>query len=290
MNRLTSPTLTLVAAAALAAAVVAPAPDAGAAPAGRAVSANKPAKNGRARKSTPRPKPRPAPGVIDAEGAPDPTSSESAGAPANTEAPVVTAAAAQGSPASSPSGHGATTSATAPAGRDATGRDGQVDSPSPATDRAAPTPTGAARVEALRAEYETLKDALFRSRARRETLESALLSTQLLPIIRWDGSRHHAVKHAELRLDGVRIWESGDALTTDKPVALAARSAPPGAHVLGVRVEIRSRDDAKLGYVSDQSFTLTLPEGKKTTVEITIDEDGDAPSYNPEIEIEVSSK
>jgi hypothetical protein len=60
--------------------------------------------------------------------------------------------------------------------------------------------------------------------------------------------------------------------------------------VLGVRVEVRSREDPKVGYVSDQSFSLNLPEGKKTTVEITVDEDGDAPSYNPDIEIEVESK
>src|SRR6185436_17068671 len=107
--------------------------------------------------------------------------------------------------------------------------------------------------------------------------------------IRWDGGRHHAVTRAEVRLDGARLWESAEGLTTDKPIALTAKSAPPGAHVLGVRIEVRSRDDAKLGYVSDQSFALNLPEGKKTTVEITVDESGDAPSYNPEIEVEVSS-
>jgi hypothetical protein len=145
-------------------------------------------------------------------------------------------------------------------------------------------------VEALRAEYDELRDALFRSRARRETLESALFSTQLLPTIVWEGGRHHSVKRAEVRFDGVRLWESNEGLTADKAVSLAPKSAPPGPHVLGVRIEVRSRDDPKLGYVSDQSFALSLPEGKKTSVEITVDEDGDAPSYNPEIEIEVVSK
>jgi hypothetical protein len=145
-------------------------------------------------------------------------------------------------------------------------------------------------VESLRAEYDELRDALFRSRARRETLENALFSTQLLPTIVWEGGRHHQVKRAEIRFDGVRLWESNEGLTADKAVALAPKSAPPGPHVIGVRVEVRSRDDPKLGYVSDQSFALTLPEGKKTTVEITVDEGGDAPSYNPDIEIDVESK
>jgi hypothetical protein len=145
-------------------------------------------------------------------------------------------------------------------------------------------------VESLRAEYDEIRDALFRSRARRETLENALFSTQLLPTVVWEGGRHHTVKHAELRFDGVRLWETNEGLTSGKEINLSPKSAPPGPHVIGVRVEVRSRDDAKLGYVSDQSFALTLPEGKKTTVEITVDEDGSAPSYNPDIEIEVSSK
>jgi hypothetical protein len=161
--------------------------------------------------------------------------------------------------------------------------------PEPKREEKPRAPAGAG-VEALRAQYEALKDELFRSRARRETLEGALLSTQLLPLIRWDGGRHHTVTRAEVRLDGVRLWESTDGLVSDKPVDLAPKSAPPGPHVLGVRVEVRSRDDAKLGYVSDQSFTVVLPEGKKTRVEITVDESGSAPSYNPEIEIEVASK
>jgi hypothetical protein len=145
-------------------------------------------------------------------------------------------------------------------------------------------------VESLRAEYDEIRDALFRSRARRETLENALLSTQLLPTIVWEGGRHHSVKHAELRFDGVRLWENNEGLTSGKEIVLAPKSCPPGPHVIGVRVEVRSRDDVKLGYVSDQSFAVTLPEGKKTKVEITVDEDGSAPSYNPDIELEVSSK
>jgi hypothetical protein len=145
-------------------------------------------------------------------------------------------------------------------------------------------------VESLRAEYDDLRDQLFRSRARRETLENALLSTQVLPAIRWRGGRHHQVKRAELRFDGVRLWESADGIASDKAIALSPKSAPPGPHVVGVRVEVRSRDNPDLGYVSDQSFAVALPEGKKTTVEITVDEDGSAPSYNPDIAIEVRSK
>ncbi len=146
----------------------------------------------------------------------------------------------------------------------------------------------ATNVEALRAEYEALKDALFRSGARRETLEKALFSTQLLPTIRWKGAKHHLLKRAEVRFDGVRLWESAS-VTGDAPVALAARSAPPGPHVLGVRIEVRGREDARRGYVSEHTFSVSLPEGKKTHVLITLDEDGSSASYEPTAEIEVES-
>lgn len=142
-------------------------------------------------------------------------------------------------------------------------------------------------VEALRSEYDAIKDAVFRSRARREVLQDALLSTKLRAVVRWEGNRHFVVKQAELRLDGVRIWEAGNGALGDEVVRLAPLATPPGPHVLGVRFEIRPRSNPKLGYVAEQTFAITLREGKETTVELTVDEDGDPPSYNPEIELEL---
>ena len=153
-----------------------------------------------------------------------------------------------------------------------------------------PADKPAADLDRLRAEHSALKDALFRSRARRELLENALLSTQLIPVIHWEGGRRYQLKTAELRLDGVRIWEAGNAPLGDGAITLAARGVPPGAHVLGVRLEVRSRENPKLGYTSEQSFAVSLPEGKKTTIEVTVDEDGDPPSYNPDVEVEIESK
>jgi hypothetical protein len=163
-----------------------------------------------------------------------------------------------------------------------------ADAGAPAGNGAAPSsPAQSATLDKLRAEHAALRDALFRSRARKDTLENALSATQLIPVISWDGGRKHVLRQAELRLDGVRIWESGNTPPGDKPIQLASRGIPAGAHVLGVRIEVRLRDNPKLGYLSEQSFSIALPEGKKTRVEITIDEDGDPPSYNPDIEVEI---
>lgn len=152
---------------------------------------------------------------------------------------------------------------------------------------AAPDKPAGPDLARLRAEVADVREQVFRARARRETVGKALLSTQLLVRIEWAGGRRFVVKAAELRLDGVRLWEAGDGQLGDEPVALAPRSLAPGSHVLAVRAEVRPRDNPKLGYVTEQTFALDVTEGKKTRVEITVDEDGSPPSYNPDIEIDV---
>jgi hypothetical protein len=207
-------------------------------------------------------------------------------------------------PAPTPAAKGSPTSAAAPAATRASSSPAAAAAPSTgasASREPAPREQGKATVgesggtseggpslEALRAEYDLLRDAVFRSRARRETMEKALLGTKLATTLRWLSARHHVLQRAELRLDGVRLWESSSGLADDKPLVLSPRSAPPGLHVLGVRVEVRARANPKLGYVSEQSFSIELAEGKTNLVAITLDEDGDAPSYNPDMDVEVS--
>jgi len=141
--------------------------------------------------------------------------------------------------------------------------------------------------EELRARYDELRDAVFRSRARRETVEKALFSTKVAFDLKWEANRHYRIEKAELRLDGTRLWDASERPITEEPITLAARSVSPGAHVLSVRVQVQSRDTTSAGYVSEQSFSVMLPEGKETQIHITVDEDGSLPSYNPEIEIQI---
>ena len=143
--------------------------------------------------------------------------------------------------------------------------------------------------EDLRARYDELRDAVFRSRARRETIEKALFSTKLKFELRWEANRHYRIEKAELRLDGTRLWDASDRPVTEEPITLAARSAAPGSHVISVRIEVKSRDAAQAGYVSEHSFSVNLPEAKETQVRITVDEDGSLPSYNPQLQIEIEN-
>jgi hypothetical protein len=232
----------------------------------------KPKKRGGARKAIPA---APAAEVSEAAEVPSPDAATAA-APAT---PTVT-------PVPSPTPAVETTSESVPA---------PAETATPAVDEAAAADQKLrddhqATVEQLRARYDELRDAVFRSRARRETLEKALFSTKFLATIAWDANRNFSLDKAELRLDGTRIWETGERPIGDDPVVLTERSLPPGPHVLGIRIEVHSRDNPRLGYTSEQSYTLVFPEGKKTEVEITVDEDGDLPSYNPDIEIEIDTE
>jgi hypothetical protein len=158
--------------------------------------------------------------------------------------------------------------------------------PPPAPEKAKAGPS----VDALRAEYDEIRDALFRSRARRETLEGALFSTQLLPTIVWAGGRHHTVKHAEIRFDGVRLWENNEGLTSGKEIVLAPKSAPPGPHVIGcgwrcARATTRSWATSRI-----RASPSPCPRGRRPRWRSPSTRTASAPSYNPDIEIEVSSK
>ncbi|MCG5055023.1 MAG: hypothetical protein KA712_18825 [Myxococcales bacterium] len=166
--------------------------------------------------------------------------------------------------------------------------------PAPETPAPAPEPGAGARspvlsAEALRARYDQLRDDVFRARARREVVEKVLFSTKVSLSLTWEANRHYVLEKAEVRLDGTRLWDASLRPVTEAPITLAERPVAPGAHVLSVRLEVRSRDQAALGYVSEQSFALSLPEGKATKVGISVDEEGSLPSYNPDIEIEIEN-
>ena len=157
-----------------------------------------------------------------------------------------------------------------------------------------PAPASSADLEKLRADYDRLRDDLFRARSRAQIVEDALWKSKLSATFRWKGAPASVVHHATVKLDGGEIWDSGDKAITDDLVTVAERAVKPGPHTVTVRLEIRpgkkSNDSARLGYTSEHTFAIIVPDGKHTKMAITGDEDGDAPEYEPEIEVELESK
>jgi hypothetical protein len=160
---------------------------------------------------------------------------------------------------------------------------------------APPTPSPAIDLAKLRSEYDRLRDELFRSRARAELVEEGIYESKLAATLRWKGAPDFILRRAEIRLDGNSIWDSGEKPLVDELIKVAERPAKPGPHTLTVRIEVRpgkkgEKEHSDLGYESEQTFVINVLDGRRTSVAITGDDDGDLPGYEPEVEIEVRSE
>lgn len=150
-------------------------------------------------------------------------------------------------------------------------------------------------VARLRAEYDKLRDALFRSRARSMLVEEGVYASKLGAKIHWNGAPDFVMRRAEVLLDGNSIWDSGEKPLVDEMISVSERPIKPGTHSVTIRLEIRpgkkkQKEDEGLGYALEHSFVVNVPDGKRTTIDISADDDGDLPEYEPEIEIEIESE
>jgi len=147
----------------------------------------------------------------------------------------------------------------------------------------------------LRAEYDRLRDELFRARARAELVEEGIYASKLGATLRWKGAPDFILHRAELRLDGNAIWDSGEKPLVDELIKVSERPIKPGAHTLTVKIEVRpgkksEKEHADLGYESEQTFVVQVPDARTTTVAFTADDNGDLPEYEPEIELELKTE
>ena len=163
-----------------------------------------------------------------------------------------------------------------------------------ASDTAPPT---AATVDLakLRAEYDRLRDELFRARARAELVEEGIYASKLGATLRWKGAPDFILHRAEIRLDGNAIWDSGEKPLVDELIKVSERPIKPGPHTVTVKIEVRpgkkgEKEHADLGYESEQTFVVQVPDAKTTTVAFTADDGGDLPEYEPEIELELKTE
>jgi hypothetical protein len=159
----------------------------------------------------------------------------------------------------------------------------------------APAPGPSIDLQKLRADYDRLRDELFRSRSRAQLVEEGLWNARLGATLRWKAAPDYVIRHAEVRLDGGTIWDSGDKPVTDDKLTIAERPCKPGPHSFTLRLEVRpgtkkkGKDIDNLGYSTEQTFAIVVPDGKRTTVTLTGDEDGSLPEYEPSIELELAS-
>ncbi|HEX5063968.1 MAG TPA: hypothetical protein VFV99_31530 [Kofleriaceae bacterium] len=98
-------------------------------------------------------------------------------------------------------------------------------------------------VDALRQEYLSLRDELFKSRARANAVASQLYSTRVSIKFSWGSARHYGVSKASIRLDGATVYEdTTGAIANDDGVRFNGFVAP-GRHLITFHVEAAGKDD-----------------------------------------------
>jgi hypothetical protein len=154
----------------------------------------------------------------------------------------------------------------------------------------------AADLEKLRAEYDRLREELFKARVRSQKVADAVYPTRFDVRLRWKGSPAFVIRKARFLMDGVEIWDSSDRSEADDLVEVASRPIKPGPHALTVSLEIRPKGEqkggakvgaARLGYTSEHTFAVVAPDKGELHLRLTGDEDGDPPEYEPRLELEV---
>ena len=98
-------------------------------------------------------------------------------------------------------------------------------------------------VDSLRQEYLSLRDELFKSRARANAVASQLYSTRITIKFTWASARYYGVSKASVRLDGATVYEdAGGAIAGDDGVRFDGYVAP-GRHLITFHVEASGKDD-----------------------------------------------
>ncbi len=158
--------------------------------------------------------------------------------------------------------------------------------PTPAATPAAPAPTAppapeappartksSVELDALVAEYGSIRDELFRSRAKAAVLGEALLKTQVVVTFRYEAGRAWPLKKLTLRLDERPVF-SADSVAGNEPQKIFETIATPGRHSLTARVEASGTGEDRIGYSTENTFSFDLADGRLTKVELVVDENG----------------
>ena len=153
-----------------------------------------------------------------------------------------------------------------------TGADKPADSTAePATDK----PSEGPDVDTLRQEYLSLRDELFRSRARANAVASQLYSTRIQIRLTYASGRDYSPIKSSIRLDGAAVYEdSKGSIAGDDGIRFDGYVAP-GRHLVTFRIEATGKDDDTFTSVTENQIVVKAVSGKDLLVAAKARDSGD---------------
>jgi hypothetical protein len=151
--------------------------------------------------------------------------------------------------------------------------------PAPATgddkEKDKPTKSDEPDVDSLRQEYLSLRDELFKSRARANAVASQLYSTRISIKLTWTSGRYYGVSKASIRLDGATVYEdAGNAIANDDGVRFEGYVAP-GRHVVTFHVEAAAKDDDAFTESTESQLAVQAVTNKDLSIAAKAHDSGD---------------
>jgi hypothetical protein len=130
-------------------------------------------------------------------------------------------------------------------------------------------------VDSLRQEYLSLRDELFKSRARASTVASQLYSTRIQIKLTYTTGRDYNPGKAIIRLDGANVYEDATgAIAGDDGIRFDGYVAP-GRHLITFRVEATGKDDDSFTSVTETQIVAKAVSGKDLVVAARAHDTGD---------------
>lgn len=130
-------------------------------------------------------------------------------------------------------------------------------------------------VDTLRQEYLSLRDELFKSRARANTVASQLYSTRVQIKLTYTTARFYNPAKSSIRLDGANVYEdTGGAIGGDDGVRFDGYVAP-GRHLVTFHVEATGKDDDTFSSTTEAQIVVKAVAGKDLIVAAKAKDGGD---------------
>jgi hypothetical protein len=130
-------------------------------------------------------------------------------------------------------------------------------------------------VDSLRQEYLSLRDELFKSRARANAVASQLYSTRIQVKLTYTTGRYYNPAKSSIRLDGANVYEDATgAIAGDDGVRFDGYIAP-GRHLITFRVEATGKDDDSFTSATESQIVVKAVAGKDLIVAARAKDSGD---------------